>query len=221
MLPVTSRTRVAKEGHPAGDETAAQKLAGELGYLPLALEQAASFLIDLRRSFDQYREHFGEARPELLNFQAEGGTYPASIAKTWGITLDRLCPLARALLRLAAWLAPDDILRGILCADHHVLAEVLGKEVTVSDFAVDKALGELARFSLIRLTDKTVSVHQLLQAVEQDALSKEECARCLEWAVRLFNAFAPELPSDIRTWNKWILIKDCLPSAKPSSTRVV
>ena len=124
-------------------------------------------------------------------------------------------------MRLAAWLAPDDILRGILCADHHVLAEVLGKEVTVSDFAVDKALGELARFSLIRLTDKTVSVHQLLQAVEQDALSKEECARCLEWAVRLFNAFAPELPSDIRTWNKWILIKDCLPSAKPSSTRVV
>jgi len=31
--------RVAKEGQHAGDETAAGKLAEELGYLPLALEQ--------------------------------------------------------------------------------------------------------------------------------------------------------------------------------------
>lgn len=48
--------RVAKEGQHAGDETAARTLAEELGFLPLALEQAAAFIIELRWSFDKYRE---------------------------------------------------------------------------------------------------------------------------------------------------------------------
>jgi hypothetical protein len=48
--------RVAKEGQHAGDENAARKLAEELGFLPLALEQAAAFVIELRWSFDKYRE---------------------------------------------------------------------------------------------------------------------------------------------------------------------
>jgi hypothetical protein len=56
----------------------------------------------------------------------------------------------------------------------NVLAEVLGEEVTVSNLAIEKALGELDRFSLIRLTPEAVSVHRLLQAVEQDALTKDE-----------------------------------------------
>jgi tetratricopeptide (TPR) repeat protein len=50
-------------------------------------------------------------------------------------------------------------------------------------------------------------VHRLLQAVEQDALTKEECARWLEWAVRLFNAFAPQSPSDARTWSIWLALR--------------
>ena len=40
----------------AGAETAARKLAEELGYLPLALEQAIAYIIELRWSFDTYRE---------------------------------------------------------------------------------------------------------------------------------------------------------------------
>jgi NB-ARC domain len=97
--------RVAKEGQHAGDENAARKPTEELGFLPLALEKAAAFIIELHCSFDQYRQYFGEARPELLNYQAEGGTfYPASVAKTWSMTLERLSPLARLLLKVAAWL---------------------------------------------------------------------------------------------------------------------
>jgi hypothetical protein len=110
--------------------------------------------------------------------------------QTWNITLERLSPLARALLRLAAWFAPDAIPRGIFSADPTIFSEGLGESVEVSDLAIEEALGELARFSLIRLTPETVSVHRLLQAVEQDALTKEECARRLEWTVRLFNVFA-------------------------------
>jgi tetratricopeptide (TPR) repeat protein len=97
--------------------------------------------------------------------------------------------------------------RGIFSADPTILSESLGESIEDLDLAIEEALGELARFSLIRLTPETVSVHRLLQAVEQDALTKEECARWLEWAVRLFNAFAPESPSDIRTWSIWLALR--------------
>jgi hypothetical protein len=84
-----------------------------------------------------------------------------------------------------------------------ILSEGLGESIEDLDLAIEEALGELARFSLIRLTPETVSVHRLLQAVEQDALTKEECARWLEWAVRLFNGFASGSPDDARRWSIW------------------
>jgi tetratricopeptide (TPR) repeat protein len=183
--------RLAKEGQHAGNKIAALKLAKELGCLPLALEQAAAFIIELRWSFDQYLQYFANARSELLNYRVEGGTrYPASVAKTWSITLERLSPLARSLLRIAAWLVPDDIPRSIFRADHCVLSEALDENVTISDLAVDKALGELARFSLIHLTPETVSVHRLLQAVEQDSLKGDERKKWMEWALRSLNIIA-------------------------------
>jgi tetratricopeptide (TPR) repeat protein len=224
--------RVAKEGQHAGDETAARRLAEELGFLPLALEQAAAFIIEVHWSFDKYCEHFSKARPELLSYEVEGATrYANSVAKTWSISLERLSPLSRALLRLTAWFATEAIPRRIFTADKAFLSKALGTmvakgalggtrgwtsyfgdffwrlgQVDVSNLAVDQALAELARFSLVRLTSETVSVHRLLQAVEQDALTKVDSARWLEWAVRLFNAFAPESPDEIRTWSIWLAL---------------
>jgi tetratricopeptide (TPR) repeat protein len=196
--------RVAKEGQHAGDEAAARKLAEELGFLPLALEQAAAFIIELRWSFDKYRERLRK----LLDRHREGATrYPASVAKTWKITLERLNPLARAVLRFAAWFGPDAMPRGIFSADPTILSEGLGESIEDLDLAIEEALGELARFSLIRLTPETVSVHRLLQAVEQDALTNEECARWLERAFQLFNAFAPVSPVDARNWSIWLKLR--------------
>jgi hypothetical protein len=77
----------------------------------------------------------------------------------------------------------------------------------VSDLAVDQALAELHRFSLIHLTDETFSVHRLIQAVEQDSLNKEECTSWLKWAIQLFNAFAPSSSFDVRTWSIWLALR--------------
>src|SRR5271166_57884 len=116
--------RVASEGHDAGDEPAARSLSDELGHLPLALEQAAAYVIEVRWTFDKYCERFRDSRPEVLSEHREGATrYPESVAKTWSITLDRLSPLARAILRVAAWFAPDAIPRAIFSADHSAFLE--------------------------------------------------------------------------------------------------
>jgi hypothetical protein len=167
--------RVARRGYNAGAQAAAGLLAQELGNLPIALEQAASLIVEVRWSFDKYRQQLRESRPELL-----------SVAKTWSITLNQLKPLARALLRIAAWwFAIDAIPRGVFAADREVLSEALGEQATVSNLTIDLALGELNRFSLIRLGNETFSVHRLLQAVEQDSLTDEEKKRWRERAIRL------------------------------------
>jgi hypothetical protein len=154
----------------------------------------------MRWSFAKYQEQFRDARLELLSERGEGGTrYPASVAKTWSITVEQLGPLARALLRIAAWFAPDAIPCEIFSADKEVLSEVLSEQAIVSNLAIEKALGELDRFSLIRLAEKTVSVHRLLQAVEQNSIGEEERKQFLLWVARLFNAFAPQQPYNVRT----------------------
>jgi hypothetical protein len=78
--------RLAKRRHNAGGEASAKSLAQDLDNLPLALEQAASFIVEMRWSFAKYQEQFREARPKFLSEHREGGTrYPASVAMTWGI----------------------------------------------------------------------------------------------------------------------------------------
>jgi hypothetical protein len=194
--------RVGQEGHHAGGADDAWKLAQELGHLPLALEQAASFVIQTRLSFDQYREYFRDARPELLNRPAEGATrYPVSVAKTWSLTLERVSPAARALLRLAAWFAPEDIPRSIFKAERAPLAEALADGAAVSALAIDMALGQLERFSLIRLDTGNFSMHRLLQAVEQDALAPEARAHWLRRALELWDAYAAKEIDGLGVWN--------------------
>jgi hypothetical protein len=100
--------------------------------------------------------------------------YPVSVAKTWSMTLEKLDPLARSLLRIAAWVAPNEVPRGVFRTDHSAFSKALGENVTISDLDVAKALGELARLSLIRLTPETISVHRLVQSLEQNSLTGYE-----------------------------------------------
>jgi hypothetical protein len=108
-----------------------------LGFLPLALEQAAAFIVELRWSFDKYRERLRK----LLDRHREGAMrYPASVAKTWNITLERLNPLARALLRFAAWFGLDAIPRGIFLANPTILSEGLGEIIENPDAIEERVL---------------------------------------------------------------------------------
>ena len=94
----------------AANEQAAARVASALGRLPLALEQAAAFVRKLSIDFDRYLEFYEESPAEILDEHAPGATqYPASVARTWLVTVGRLGPLPRALLRFVAFLAPTPI----------------------------------------------------------------------------------------------------------------
>ena len=52
----------------------ADRLAEELGYLPLALEQAAAFMFKVKINFDEYLALYAQHRQEMLAERTRGGT---------------------------------------------------------------------------------------------------------------------------------------------------
>ena len=74
------------ENLAAGDE-----LAAALGYLPLALEQAAAFVREARVSLPRYLGLFAQSQTALLDRRTPGGDqYPDSVLTTWRLTAARL-----------------------------------------------------------------------------------------------------------------------------------
>ncbi|MFI0962200.1 tetratricopeptide repeat protein [Streptomyces sp. NPDC021080] len=133
---------------------AARRLAKDLGYLPLALEQAGAYLYRTGIDLDAYRQSLGL----VLDEDRDVNDPDRTIARIWDQTLTAITardPLAVTLLQTMAWLAPDDIPRTFLAP----LAPDL--------LALGNALGELHSYNMIAFTEdrQGVSVHRLVQTV--------------------------------------------------------
>lgn len=146
--------RLVRAEWPDADLSGAAELCAELGFLPLAVEQAAAYLVQNRIDPTAYLDLLGRFPARMFTAAKEGGDVRRTIARVWRVTLDRLAdtPLAGELLRVVAWCAPEGIPRDFLAG--------LGDEPDVHE-----ALGRLAAYSMITLTGATVSVHRLVQAV--------------------------------------------------------
>src|SRR5262249_2389134 len=158
-----------RSGMPDSKENreSAGRVAKELGYLPLALEHAAAFVQEASISFDQYLTYYSEAksRRDLIAQRVLGSTqYPESVATTWLVTIQRLGPLARSILTLISFLAPDDIPRSIVSeADMRWsqsrfarLLAVFRASLPARTYTVDRALAELKDFSMISLQQESL-----------------------------------------------------------------
>ncbi|MFI0960744.1 tetratricopeptide repeat protein [Streptomyces sp. NPDC021080] len=132
----------------------AEQLAGDLGYLPLALEQAGAYLHQTGTDIDTYRHVLGL----MLAEGADGISAERTIARIWDQTLVVIAgrdPLAVTLLDTMAWTAPDDIPRSLLAP------------LAPDALALGQALGTLHAYNMISFTDDrhSVIVHRLVQAV--------------------------------------------------------
>jgi tetratricopeptide (TPR) repeat protein len=195
---------IQRAGMDAGavNRLAVEKVASELGCLPLAIEQAAAFISKLRIDFARYLEFYAEARARVLAEHVPGSTsYPDSVAGTWRVTVGRLSPLSRALLRLTAFLAPTPITIVPLEEAAKLFIEATdmprdaGEAITMTPLDIRLALGELAAYSMIKLHTDTLTVHRLVQAVQRDDLDdagqQQEVKRAVAFVSRAFPG--PEL----------------------------
>jgi tetratricopeptide (TPR) repeat protein len=170
---------------------AAAALAAELGYLPLALEQAAAYIEENGRSLGDYLTLFKERRLELLELgRPPSAEYPDTVATTWSLSFEDIegeSPAGAALLKLAAFLAPDEIPRRLIVNG----AAYLPTDLTAAardPILLDKAVGALRRSSLIETGADGFSVHRLVQAVTRDRMEQAESDNIIDNAVRVVNA---------------------------------
>ncbi|MGW2410352.1 tetratricopeptide repeat protein [Streptomyces sp. NPDC001739] len=194
-------------------------LAADLGYLPLALAQAAAYIIDADLTCASYRELLADQITKLGDLLPEPGALPddqtATVAATWSLAIERAnqirpAGLARPMLQLVALLDPNGIPASVLTgqaalarlAEHrtptgtgatHQPAPVSGEDAML-------ALQALHRLSLIDHTPEAphqaVRVHQLIQRATRDTLTPDQHDRLALTAADALSAAWPEIERD-------------------------
>jgi tetratricopeptide (TPR) repeat protein len=152
--------RRAMREDPAG----AERLAAALGHLPLALDHAGAFCKLTRTSFDAYLARIDQR----IARAPKGAIYPASVAGTLGLAIEKIaeeCPAAEKLLAFCAFLAPELI-----------PLDLIGNTITDEDDRAE-AMMTLASVSLIEHPNlegdqPAITVHRLVQAAMRARLTE-------------------------------------------------
>ncbi|RXK87889.1 toll/interleukin-1 receptor domain-containing protein [Chlorobaculum sp. 24CR] len=162
------------------DEAGANALAEALGDLPLALEQAAAYCDNKKKSFADYLTLFNTRRKELWNREKAPDGYKETVATTWSLAFEeiRKVPMAEELLSLCSIVAPDAIPRTLLDRALEIWVGGVNKEEKLDEFVIDDAYEALRSYSLIMLDEKLVTVHRLVQSVVCDQMNEDDLAVC-------------------------------------------
>ncbi|MFJ7200937.1 MULTISPECIES: FxSxx-COOH system tetratricopeptide repeat protein [unclassified Streptomyces] len=209
-------TSLAAHGRPESvDQLTA--LAADLGYLALALAQAAAYLIDSGESVAAYRRLLTDRTTTLTDLAPDAlpDEQTLALAAAWSLSISRadaLRPagLARPMLHLASLLdaygIPQDVLTGEAARAHlaaHRTATGPGRTAelaSVSRPAAVRALRALDRLSLIDHRPGTphqaVRVHQLIQRATRDTLTPAQRDRYARTAADALIATWPEPERD-------------------------
>ncbi len=192
------------------DRQAAERLAGELGGLPLALEQAGAYIQATGDTLAAYLAEYGRRRADLL---VRGGPaeYAGTVATTWALAFTQLeqdAPAAAGLLRLLAFCAPEAIPLRLLLQRRPGLTEHLEPQVAEmlvplleDDLAAKDAVAALRRYSLARPAgDRAVTVHRLVQAVTADQMPAWLASAWRQTAAALIEAALPGHPREPAEW---------------------
>jgi hypothetical protein len=206
---------VNRTGDP--DQAAARELAGALGGLPLALEQAAAYMQASGIPLGRYLPMFRARQADLLA-RGEATGHALDVAATLGLGLSRLAddaPDAVAVLRLLAFLAPEPVPLALLLDDGPATDPAVAGTVgsLIGDLvAVGDAVAALRRYSLVTLVgDGLVLVHRLVQAITRDQLPAGQASQWQRAAVALVEA---EVPADPQVPLAWPVCAVLLPHAR-------
>ena len=183
----------------------ATDLAAELGYLPLALEQAAAYMVTNRVPFAAYLASYRKQRLKRLEkAKPKLGNYPDSIATTWALNLKEVQKTAPRRC------GPDDLLclsasrRDSLCPVHPGGRQHWGSPwprpwpmLLMTPLELYDLLEPLGSYSLIRVEPEgqSLSLHRLVQEVIRAELGD---AGCQNWVEPLFKAAKQVLPEKRR-----------------------
>ena len=189
-------------GGTAGEDKDLRELVGELGGLPLALDQAAAYIRSLRQPIKEYLKKYRKQKMLLLKKKKARNlvenTSPERLAvhTTWSLNFEHVKKMSEQMdlgetpsivMKMSAYLGPDDIPYQVINEGLHVV-ETSGQEVSdLWDAAETVSL--LTKFSLFqRYGTDSFSVHRLVQDVIRSEIEKDKTeVRILCCAVHAFN----------------------------------
>ncbi|WP_197288168.1 FxSxx-COOH system tetratricopeptide repeat protein [Nocardia sp. NRRL S-836] len=214
-----SKQLLQRRNHGLTDEKAEQ-IADVLGDLPLAIEQAASWLRGTGMNAAEYLSLFARKRAELL----EAGMpldYHVPVAAAWNVSFDRLSeenPAALQLLQTCAFFAPEPIDRNIFIDLDEIpvpdeLAAALRDPLLLSE-----AMRQINRYSLAQIdpTTNTIVLHRLVQGALFDRMTPQERTQMRHATHLLLAADDPRRPGSEKNWPKYIAL---LPHVRASKTQ--
>ncbi|MFC9916042.1 FxSxx-COOH system tetratricopeptide repeat protein [Streptomyces sp. NPDC127197] len=197
---------------PADQLTA---LAADLGHLPLALAQAAAYLIDSGETAATYRNLLADCTTTLTDLAPDAlpDEQPTALDAAWSLSIDRadtLRPagLARPMLYLAALLEPNGIPQTVLTGEHARAYLAAHRTATgpvpvpapVSTRDAARCLRTLDRLSLIDHQPDTphlaVRVHQLIQRATRDTHTPHQHHQATRAAAAALLAAWPDIERD-------------------------
>jgi class 3 adenylate cyclase/tetratricopeptide (TPR) repeat protein len=195
--------RAGREDAASTERAAAAGLATELGYLPLALEQAAAYVAETGATFAGYLSAFRKRRVTLLE-KAGGLVSHATVAGTWAANfaaVEAASPASADVLRVSALLAPDAIPLEFFSKGARALGEPIAAALSDPDeLTLAELLRPLARYSLVRFdaASRAFSVHRLVQEIVRAESGESERRTYVERAAAACDAAFPE--ADFANW---------------------
>jgi len=162
---------------PGSDPKASDRLAEELGDLPLALEQAGALQAETGMSAAEYLDLLSNEARKLLA-ENPPSDYPVPVAAAWSLSVARVrehMPFAMDLLRRCAFFGPEPIPRDLLQRGRFVFDSSL-REALSDPIIVSRGMRELGRYALAKIDNgrKTLQIHRLIQKLLRDELTEDE-----------------------------------------------
>jgi tetratricopeptide (TPR) repeat protein len=197
-------------------EEDADRLAEELGDLPLALEQAGAMLSETGMPVDEYLRLL---KDQVTKIMAEGKSldYPFSMTAAWNLSVDELrrrLPQALELLRCCAFFGPEPIPRNVFRRGVQATGTPVA-EVVANPILMASAIRELARYALVTLDGGLVKVHRLIQALLRDELTEDQRDSYRREAHLILAGAAPADPDNAQFWPRF---KELLPHVNAETT---
>jgi DNA-binding SARP family transcriptional activator len=225
VLPRPESVELIHVSRPGVGAAEAGRLAEALGDLPLALAQAAGFLAETGMPVEHYLRLLDTRAEELLD-QNPPQSHPRSLAAAIRVSTDRLAevnPVALALMRIGAFLAPEPIPPDILTRPLPATSdsrppelEALAAAVT-SPVAAHRSLGWVGSYGLARI-DRGLQLHRLTQAVLRNQLPTDATAAYRTYAQALLVAADPGNERDPVCWPSWARILPHLLATDPATS---
>lgn len=168
------------------DREEAFQLTSRLGYLPLAIEQAAVYIKNNGITYEGYLMLLKEYGLKVLEEVEEMHGYVHPVTVTWEISMNRINQeAAHQLLYLCGYMAPDNIDTSFFDENTELLPMPL-KEQMSEVLTANKVWKELTKYSLLekKSDKKDYSMHRLLQEVVRNKLSNE--SKWIQICLRIF-----------------------------------